>query len=813
MVSRRHVLVAVLSSVVLTTATGSAQAPDLNREEAVRFFENRIRPQLAEHCYKCHGPKREESGLRLDSYARILEGGDTGIAVVPGEPDESLLLVALSYENEELEMPPDGKLPDRVVADLRRWIELGAPHPDQGRPAADPADKKSRAKGDRLWSFVPPRRVPLPAVEQRGWAQTPLDHFVLSRLETRRILPAPRADRQTLLRRVTFDLLGLPPTPDDVRVFLDGAAPDGFARLTDRLLASPRYGERWGRHWLDVARYADSNGLDENLAFGNAWRYRDYVIDAWNSDKPYDRFATEQLAGDLLPSTNQAERRERLVATGFLALGPKVLAEVDAKKMEMDIIDEQVDTLGRALLGLTIGCARCHDHKFDPITNADYYGLAGIFTSTRTMENFIKLARWHENSIATDAQQQRKAMHDEAIEASKAAIADLVAAANASLKQQRGGELPENPEDQYPEVTKRSLKQLRDELAELEKHAPQLPTAMGVKDGTVGDLRIHIRGSHLQLGPTVPRRFPAFLAGAQQESFGPSQSGRLRLARWLTAPDNPLTSRVIVNRIWRWHFGHGLVRTPDNFGRLGESPTDPRLLDWLAVRLIADGWSIKALHRLILSSSTYQVSSQSNPRAVREDPENRLSGRAAVRRLEAEAIRDSLLAVSGQLELVMGGSLLHVENRQFLFDHTSKDGTSYDNRRRSVYLPVIRNHLFDVFQLFDYADASVTNGNRTTSAVAPQALYLLNGDLMRGAMRALAARVALEGGQRPQDRIAFLYMVTLARKPHAAEVRRGMDFLRSFRLAAGQGDPTAEGAAWEALCQVLLASNEFLHIR
>ncbi|MEE3369874.1 MAG: PSD1 and planctomycete cytochrome C domain-containing protein [Planctomycetota bacterium] len=808
-------LVKIAGLIVLSIASipVDAQTPDVNRDASLRFFENRIRPQLAENCYECHGSERQESGLRLDTYAGILEGGDTGQAVVPGEPDESLLLVALSYENEELEMPPDGRLSDRVIMDMRQWIEMGAPHPDQGRPAAEASPPEQQE--ERQWSFLPPQAGPLPAVHQADWPQSPLDHHVLSQLERREVAPAPAADRRTLIRRVTFDLIGLPPAPSEVQAFVTATAPDAYARHVDRLLASPRYGERWGRYWLDVARYADSNGLDENLAYGNAWRYRDYVIGAWNADKPFDRFVTEQLAGDLLPPGTESERREHLVATGFLALGPKVLAEVDAKKMEMDIIDEQVDTLGRALLGLTVGCARCHDHKFDPLTNADYYGLAGIFKSTRTMENFIKLARWHENSIATAAQQQRQSLHHEAVESTKAAIKELMASAQEATQQQGGGASPENSSPPSAVATKGSLKQLQEKLAELEKHAPKMPTAMGAQEGVVTDLKIHIRGSHLRLGATVPRRFPTFLAGADQEALGPAQSGRLRLAGWLTDPSHPLTGRVIVNRLWRWHFGRGLVGTPDNFGRLGELPTHPQLLDWLAVRFVEDGWSIKSLHRMILSSATYQLSSQVAAQAARVDPENRLLGRATVRRLEAEAIRDALLFVSSQLDLGMGGSLLHVDNRQFLFDHTSKDGTTYDSRRRSIYLPVIRNHLFDVFQLFDYADASVTNGNRTTSTVAPQALFMLNGDLVRTAMKALASRAVREGGAASRDQIRFLYMATLARQPRPEEIQQAQSFVEKFRVAAAASGANAPGLeiGWEALCQVLLASNEFIHIR
>ena len=539
---------------------------------------------------------------------------------------------------------------------------------------ARPADEIDFETARGFWAFLPPREPVVPVVEDEAWARSDLDRFILSRLEEVGLRPAATADRRTLIRRVTLDLIGMPPESEEIEAFGRDESPDAWSRLLDRLLASPRYGERWGRHWLDVARYADSNGLDENAAHGNAWRYRDYVIAAWNTDKPFDRFVREQVAGDLLGGEGEA-RREQLVATGFLCLGPKVLAEPDVVKMEMDIIDEQIDTVGRAFLGLSLGCARCHDHKFDPIRTEDYYALAGIFKSTTTMESFERIAKWHENSLATAEQRKRKEDHDRK-------LAD---------RKKLAGALEKSSDGKTKSVEE--LQRVRQELRELEKNVPVVPLAMGVRDsGAGGDIRVHIRGSHLDLGPVVPRGIPAVFRERGVVRIEGERSGRLELARWITDPGHPLTARVIVNRVWRWHFGRGLVRTADNFGKLGEAATNQPLLDWLALRLIDDGWSIKSLHRRVLLSATYRMGPDHDENARRRDPENLLRWRFAQRRLEAEAIRDSLLAVSGLLDLQMGGaSLEHVKNRALLFDHTSKDATRYEKRRRSIYLPVVRN--------------------------------------------------------------------------------------------------------------------------
>ena len=775
--------------------------------EQLRFFETNVRPVLVEHCQKCHGDKKQWGGLRLDSREAIMRGGDSGATIVPGKPKESLLIRAVQQEDEDLKMPKEGKLTQRQIADLVRWVEMGAPFP-QAQKA------EGRTRDPNHWAFQSPSDPPLPEIKnQKSKIENPIDRFILAKIEAAGLSPAARADKRTLIRRVTFDLIGLPPTPAEIDAFLADDSRDAFARVVDRLLESPKYGERWGRHWLDVARYADSNGLDENVCHGNAWRYRDYVVDAFNRDKPFDRFVVEQLAGDLLPAADEAQRHEQLIATGFLGIGPKVLAETDEAKMRMDIIDEQIDTTGRAFLGLTLGCARCHDHKFDPIETADYYGLAGIFKSTKAMEKYTKLAVWYENLLPSDAATAMKQNHETSVAAKKKAVADFVSTADKQVRESLAADAdkkpPEKLETLYPEATKSELKKLREELAALEKAKPELPSAMGVTEDQVTDVPIFIRGNPLKLGDIAPRHTPAVLRGPPAPQFSDKESGRRQLAEWLIDPRHPLTARVFVNRVWSWHFGKGLVRTTDNFGLLGEAPTHPELLDWLARRFIRDGWSIKSLHRVILNSSTYQQASSSTG-----DPENRLFARADVRRLEAEAVRDSLLAVSGQLDFEIGGSLLKLKNRDYFFDHTSKDLTTYDSLRRSIYLPVVRNNVYDMFQLLDFPDPAVSSSHRAATVVAPQALMMLNSDLVMQAASKFAARLLAESNADDQ-RLSRMYVIAFGREPTAEERQADQAFLAEIvrSQAAELEAAQRHQQAWTALCHVVLAANEFLYVK
>ena len=646
------------------------------------------------------------------------------------------------------------------------------------------------------WSFRPMRATRPPDVQDPDECRDPLDRFIHSALESARLPASPAASRRSLIRRVTFDLLGLPPAPAEVKRFLTDSSPDALGRAVDRLLASPRYGERWGRHWLDVARYADSNGLDENVAHGNAWRYRDYVVGAFNDDLPYDVFLREQIAGDLLGGTDEegSVSRRRRIATGFLSLGPKVLAEGDQAKLEMDIIDEQIDTIGRAFLGLTIGCARCHDHKYDPLSTRDYYAIAGIFKSTRTMETLKRVARWYEHALPTANEIKERADYDRRVIDTQTQLDKLT-----SLK--------ENGADASADVEAR-IEKLRADLDNLKKTPTQVSMAMGVKEGETRDLRVHIRGSHLDLGEPVARGVPELFSARFARPVAEGRSGREALAAWLTHPEHPLTARVFVNRIWRWHFGVGLVRTPDNFGNRGAPPRLAGMLDWLAARFTEDGWSTKRLHRRILLSATYRRGGSRSAGARRLDPENELHSYRSPRRLEAEAIRDSFLFVAGVLDNSIGGpSLQHVENRGYLFDHTSRDTTRYDTHRRSLYLPVIRNHVCDALHLFDFPDPAVPNGDRSTSTVAPQALFLLNSEFALDVSRRLAVRL-LE--REEEARLTELYMLAYGRPPSRDEQTRATSFLLEARSLTGNAAIAAE--EWALLCQVILSANEFVYI-
>lgn len=803
-------MIRALLCVLLAVEEPARTAPPT--AEQLRFFETNVRPVLVEHCQKCHGSKKQWAGLRLDSREALLRGGDSGAAIVPGEPNKSLLIRAVRHEDENLKMPEDGKLSDRQIADLVRWVEMGAPFPSSPKTA-------TRTRDPRHWAFQPPQEPSVPTVKNEAWALTAVDKFVLSKLEAAGLSPADRADKRTLIRRVTFDLTGLPPTPSEIEAFLADERADAFMQLVERLLASPAYGEKWGRHWLDVARYADSNGLDENIAHGNAWRYRDHVVAAINRDQPFDRFVVEQLAGDLLPADSEAQRHEQLIATGFLSIGPKVLAEVDQAKMRMDIVDEQLDTIGRAFLGLTLGCARCHDHKFDPIDAADYYGLAGILKSTKAMDTYTKVAKWHENELPSVTLTAMRTEYESQLAAKKRAVDEFIAQADKQAREKLATEgqkkVPEKLEPLYPEATKAELTKLREALATHEKNPPDYPAAMGVAEDEITDLAVHLRGNPLKLGDVVPRRTPSSLRGPQPPQFPKSASGRLELARWLTDPQHPLTTRVFVNRVWRWHLGAGLVRTTDNFGLLGERPSHPELLDWLARRFVADGWSLKSLHRLILNSSVYQQSSSQSVEIIARDLDNRLFGRANVRRLEAEEVRDALLAVSGRLDSTFGGSMLKVKNRGYLFDHTSIDKTDYTSHRRSLYLPIIRNHVFDLFQLLDFPDPAVPTGDRATTTVAPQALLMLNSDFVMQSADELVARLFVETGDDDQ-RLTRLYAVTYGREPSADERSANRAFLAKVEPSLVTTEPDADKRrrqAWNILCHVTLAANEFIYVR
>ncbi len=791
--------------------------PPLTSEQE-RIFETRIRPILALRCAGCHAGNRPAGGLRVDSRAALERGGKRGAALHATKPDESLLLQAVLRQRPGLAMPPQQPLSEEETQAFTAWIRAGAPWPSAHPKPVDPRSH---------WAFQAVRRVPIPTPRDVAWCRTPIDRFLRQAQEAKGLQPVRDADRRTLLRRVSIDLIGLPPSSDETRAFLADRSPTAWSKVVERLLASPRYGERWGRHWLDVARYADTNGLDENVHYGNAWRYRDYVVQAFQDDLPYRDFLIEQIAGDLLPSSEDATlNRRRLIATGYLAIGPKCISEVDSRRMEMDAIDEQLDSLGRATLGMTFGCARCHDHKFDPITTRDYYGLAGILKSSRFMTIMTKPRMWFEHPIATQADRDRVAAHAAALAGAKEQLAAELRAGRSELQRVigPGKPLPTDFESSLPEARRTRLKQIRDQVAAMEKSAPELPGAMGLTEGEPTDLQVHIRGSFLELGERVPRRFPTVLAGASQPALPSRGSGRHELAQWIASPEHPLTGRVIVNRVWRWHFGRGIVATPDNFGIQGDRPSHPELLDWLAGVFVGavphrleDGrafkpWSIKDLHRLILSSRAFGLADRTDERMNRLDPENRLLARWTPQRLDAESLRDSLLFVSGRLDLRMGGPALPLKNREYVFDHTSTDRTSYDSVRRTLYLPVVRNHVYDYLEVFDFGDGAVPSGDRTSTTVPAQALFMMNAELVLAAADQIAASVRNASAD-VDSRIDRAYELCLGRAPADRERAVAHRLLGQRRALGKPGGPSEEDRAWSLLCHTLLCTNEFAYVR
>jgi len=833
-----HVAMVVVACWSATIAPVWAQSPqpvvadgELANDD-VDFFESKIRPVLAEHCYSCHASDSKiiRGGLLVDSRDAIRAGGDSGPAVVPGDIEESLILAALRHES--YEMPPDQKLPDAVIADFEQWIARGAPDPrDTGTGEAPKGVDWQAAQSH--WAFQPISRPVPPAVNDESWIQTPIDRFVLARLESEGMRPAPAADKPTLIRRATFDLTGLPPTVEEVEAFMADQSPESFARVIDNLLDSPHYGQRWGRHWLDLVRYADSNGADENHDLPHAWHYRDWVVRMMNRDLPLDQFITEQIAGDLLPKTGDEQTDgDRLTATGMLVIGPKMLAEQDKDKMVIDIVDEQVDTISRTMLGLTIGCSRCHDHKFDPITAADYYALAGIFYSTKTMADRAFVSNWMERPLPSKAIEASRAEHQLKIDAAKAelanreadlkrateaaetakaaepgASAETVAADETAPTEESAPASEAVPAEEAPPASEvenltQKVNEQKAVVEQLEKEMPAFTMVMAADEAEPTDLPIHIRGNHLALAETkVARGMPEILTrSAPQSPIPAGQSGRLELAHWLVSPDNPLTSRVMVNRLWMWHFGQGIVRSPSNFGLRADRPTHPELLDWLASQLMDNGWSLKRMHRQIMLSSTYQMASDIDfaeaPSYAQADPENRLWWRRGRRRLEAEPVRDAVLAVGGGLDLTFGGR--------------TPDMAAH---RRALYLRIDRAALYEMFSTFDYVETANHIEQRPTTTVPHQALFLLNSPIVHQQSEGIAQRVIAQT-ESPELRIDALFRLLYARSPSDAEIGRALRFIDVAQQELQTVEDPAERTqkTWAALCRSMIAANEFVYI-
>jgi hypothetical protein len=904
-----------LFSAFALTVIGCAAAPN----DPVDFFKTRVRPILVNNCYSCH-TEQKMGGLQLDTLEHILKGGNSGPALVPGDAEHSRLIHAISY-SERLRMPPQGKLSDGQIADLRTWVNAGAHWAESAStPAPQPKDYLFTSEQRRFWAFQPVLKPALPNVTHSGWVRTPIDRFILARMEAKGLDPISPADRTTLIRRATFDLIGLPPSPEEVDAFVEDTSPNAFARVVDRLLAAPRYGERWGRFWLDIARYADVDVLfPDGEPFPNAFRYRDWVIQAFNNDMPYDLFVRAQIAGDLIEDTNKDISKGSLrPGLGLFALGPWYYKIVEPPKARADERHDRVDVLTRGFLGLTVACARCHDHKYDPIPTKDYYGISGVFANTEAKEYPLAPA-----DVVKRYDDQKKKIDDKeeqikkALDADRAQIAKVMAgrlarylmaaqrkadaqatqgldaetverfrkyltlkdkshpyfqdldkssesgAPTAQLKasaerlqtlveavraeheeietyNERVIEESKKSTDPYDifckgcNVVTRTLDRDKyvlwsDLFGEHQRSAEKLPGLFYYDDKQIGrflspdakarvdvmraeleslkkglpehypflhviddverpiDLKQAIRGDPYNLGDPVPRHFLRILSDGSPELLQ-TGSGRLQLANAIGNAQNPLTARVMANRIWLYHFGTGIVRTPSNFGQAGSRPTNPELLDYLAARFVETGWSVKALHREIMLSAVYALGSGSQTADETADPDNTLFWRANRRRLDVEALRDSILSVGGKLDLTMGGP-------SFEWDK----GVT----RRTVYGKISRLQMERMLTLFDFPTPDMTSEQRPATNVPTQRLFFLNSDLVTQAARDLTVRLHQEATDNPQ-RIRRAYKLLYGRDASEIEVDKGLAFLRTEEAG---GD-----SAWQRYAQVLLSTNEFIFI-
>jgi len=741
------------------------------------YFESKIRPILVEHCYECHSADSDKLGgkLLLDHRNGWSEGGESGPAIAPGDPDSSLLIHALRWEG-DLEMPPEEPLSEAVLHDFAQWVKMGAPDPrNDAVKVAAPADLEEVT----LWSLQPITDPALPQVKQPDWGRDPLDQFVMAQLEALDLQPTEDAPPRMLARRLYFDLLGLPPTLTQLESFIADYEDRGKAAvesLVDELLASPHFGERWGRHWLDVARYAESNGndgLSRNPAFPHAWRYRDFVIAALNADMPYDQFITEQLAGDLMKAASPEEKDRQLVATGFLALAAKP-AKAMNNNFAMDVVADQIDVVGSGIMGLSVACARCHDHKFDPIPTRDYYAMAGLFTSTDTMWGLAANEKLTAPSTGLHVlKTPPKVLPPEDFEETVLRI------------QSNTGEPIPVPEPKWPIGT---------------------PLAMGAKDlekDKIKDCQINLKGDAKKLGEAVPRGFLS-ACGPQDLQVNPEQSGRLELAQWLLSEEHPLTSRVMVNRIWQHLFGQGLVATPDDFGTYGERPTHPDLLDHLATRFMQDeDWSIKQMIRAMVLSRTYQLSSQADETLLAADPANEWLARHNRRRLDAEGMRDSILLVSGQLDPTPGDGSI-IRHRDILINLA---GNLHEpSNHRSIYLCYLRNSPPPELAAFDLPDFRAVTGQRIVSTRPGQALYLFNNPFVIEQAGHLANEVMTSASD-PAERVRQAYRRSLQRSPSESELSAALSLIEATTAELG-----SEQRAYSSLSQALLSANEFRYI-
>ena len=811
-----RILIAGFSLAVLVSQA------DAQSSTGLKFFESKIRPVLVEHCCECHSTKsgKARGGLKVDSRDALKRGGDTGPAIVSKSLTKSLLYQSILYgDDADNQMPPKGKLPDSVIEDFRRWILMGAPDPRVTKINPAVETEIDIEKGRQFWAYRPPVRRTPPKPKNATWAQTTIDEFVIAKLDEQGLSPVGDAETRVLVRRLYLVITGLPPSPEEINGWTtqieDVATEDErktlIARLIDKLLGSPRYGERWGRHWMDVARFAESTGGDQNNIYQHAWRYRDYIIDSFNADKPFDQFIREQIAGDLLPIENDLEWANNVIATGFLAVGAKLVGEEDQQKFFADLVDEQIDTATRAFLATSAACARCHDHKFDPIPQEDYYALAGIFRATTTHYGLLRAQARQATTLldltGLGPPPGTPTLSDEELAALVAERDAARAAVDDAMRRIRSGE----------NVFRGALRRLRSRRDETEaalqaysEDGEPRVFAMGTQDRDLPlPTRLLVRGEVDKPAQLVRPGVLQVLSPSGRHSFSAKVkgSGRIEFANWIASPDNPLTARVIANRVWHWMFGRGIVRTVDDFGKTGDQPTHPELLDYLALRLIKNDWSIKSLVREIALTRTWQLSSDFEKSNFDSDPVNQFLWRVSKRRLEAEAIRDAMLAGSGQLVLKRPlGTYLNTVGEgnigQNVFEPVIRQITA---NTRSVYLPRVRNVLPEMLETFDAPDASLVTGLRDSTSSPLQSLFLMNNAFVQKRAEGLARRVS----ERPaRERLDLIYEYALGRLPTKPEHELATKFIGDVTQVS---DLTSDEKLI-AFCQALLCTTEFSSI-
>jgi uncharacterized protein DUF1553/uncharacterized protein DUF1549/cytochrome c len=823
--------IGILAASLFAAAAARAAEPT---KQQLDFFESKVRPVLADKCYKCHSAELNKSkgGLTLDTAEATLKGGEDGPIIVPGDPAKSMLIKAISYADPDLAMPPQkegGKLKDAEIAALTEWVKMGAPDPRSG-------PKKYATAGRSHWAFQPVKKAEVPQVKNTGWVANPIDAFVLAKLEAGSMQPSPSAERAALMRRAYFDIIGIPPTPEEVYAFINDKSPNAWEKVIDRLLASPQYGERWGRHWLDTARYSDTKGevkkRKDDPYYPFAWTYRDWVIKAFNTDMPYDRFILEQLAADKLPE--ETSDKSHLAALGFLTVGQYFMGRKD------DIIDDRIDVVGKGFLGLTVACARCHDHKFDPIPQADYYSLHGVFASCIEPKEFPIIAMPKDQGQYQDYLAKAAAI-DEQMDKTEDKLKNMRKGGGKFAKAKPGGSpeapaaTPANPlaKKKQTKAIQKEILQDKIEMAKLDMTHPGAPArAMVLEDAPrPHDSPIYLRGEAQNKGDIVPRQFLAALTQGERKPFTDG-SGRLELAKAIATKDNPLTARVMINRIWMHHFGAGFVPTPDDLGNMSDPPSHPELLDWLASYFTENGWSMKKVHKLILMSNTWQQSSANNPAYAQIDPANRLLWRANVRRLEFEALRDSILAIGDQLDWTMYGRPAKLEKEPY-------------STRRTVYGYIDRQNLADVLAHFDFANPDMTNSKRNETTVPTQSLFLMNNPMVVETAKKVVAQPRFTKLPTDAQRMNYLFWLIYQRPPSPQETQFALRFLFTTprpestaqktapapalaqagrpmkkgnkrkgmeETSAPSAAPRAPLTAWQELAHALLMTNEACYI-